>query len=114
HLEKRRRHRGLGAGQTRRVEPRRESWNTDRFACGVRSRSDDFCFIPWGIDRGTLSFRMGKLATTKRSRMAALAAAGTVVLASMPTAGLALGALDLGVSMPAAGSFAALTPASVD
>ena len=32
----------------------------------------------------------------------------------MPTAGLALGALDGGVSLPATGSFAALTPASVD
>ena len=57
---------------------------------------------------------MGKLATTKRSRLAAIVAAGTVVLASMPTAGFALGALDVGVSLPAAGSFAALTPASVD
>ena len=57
---------------------------------------------------------MGKLATTKRSRVAAIVAAGTVVLASMPTAGFALGALDVGVSLPAAGSFAALTPASVD
>jgi len=36
------------------------------------------------------------------------------VVASMPTAGLALGALDGGVSLPATGSFAALTPASVD
>ena len=46
--------------------------------------------------------------------MAATVAAGTLVLASMPTAGLALGALDGGVSLPATGSFAALTPASVD
>ncbi len=46
--------------------------------------------------------------------MAASIAAGAVVLASMPTAGLALGALESGVSLPAAGSFAALTPASVD
>lgn len=37
-----------------------------------------------------------------------------VVLGAMPTAGLALGALDAGVSLPATGSFAALTPASVD
>ena len=46
--------------------------------------------------------------------MAAIAAAGGLVLASIPTAGLALGALDDGVSLPATGSFAALTPASVD
>jgi len=46
--------------------------------------------------------------------MAATVAAGAVVLASMPTAGLALGVLDRGVSLPATGSFAALTPASVD
>lgn len=46
--------------------------------------------------------------------MAAVAAAGTLVLASIPTAGLAVGALDAEVSLPAAGSFAALTPASVD
>src|SRR5690606_1754464 len=32
----------------------------------------------------------------------------------MPTAGFAFGALDTGVSLPATGSFAALTPASVD
>jgi hypothetical protein len=46
--------------------------------------------------------------------MAATVAVGALVLASMPTAGLALGALDQGVSLPATGSFAALTPASVD
>jgi hypothetical protein len=46
--------------------------------------------------------------------MAASIAAGAVVLASMPTAGLALGALDGGVSLPDSGSFTALTPASVD
>jgi hypothetical protein len=49
-----------------------------------------------------------------KGRLAATVAAGTVVLASMPTAGLALGALDGGVSLPATGSFAALTPASID
>jgi hypothetical protein len=32
----------------------------------------------------------------------------------MPTAGFALGALDRGVSLPATGSFAALTPAALD
>jgi len=55
-----------------------------------------------------------KLATSKRSRLAASIAVGGLVLASMPTAGFALGALDQGVSLPATGSFAALTPASVD
>jgi hypothetical protein len=55
-----------------------------------------------------------KLATSKRSRLAASIAACGLVLASIPTAGLALGALDRGVSLPATGSFAALTPASVD
>lgn len=46
--------------------------------------------------------------------MAASLAAGAVVLGALPTAGLALGALDTSVSLPATGSFAALTPASVD
>lgn len=46
--------------------------------------------------------------------MAATVAAGALVLGSLPTAGLALGVLGEGVSLPAAGSFAALTPASVD
>jgi hypothetical protein len=55
-----------------------------------------------------------KLATSNRSRLAATVAVGALVLASMPTAGLALSALDDGVSLPATGSFAALTPASVD
>jgi hypothetical protein len=41
-------------------------------------------------------------------------AGGALVLGSLPTAGLALGAFDQGVSLPASGSFAALTPASVD
>jgi len=59
-------------------------------------------------------FRVKRLATSKRSRLAASIAAGGFVLASMPTAGLALGALEQGVSLPATGSFAALTPASVD
>ena len=57
---------------------------------------------------------MIKSGTSIRSRLAATVAAGAVVLASIPTAGLALGALDDGVSLPATGSFAALTPASVD
>ena len=57
---------------------------------------------------------MSKLGTSIRSRMAASVAAGAIVLASMPTAGLALGALGGEVSLPATGSFAALTPASVD
>jgi hypothetical protein len=59
-------------------------------------------------------FRLKQLATSKRSRLAASIAAGGLVLASMPTAGFALGALDQRVSLPATGSFAALTPASVD
>src|SRR5690606_1028521 len=63
---------------------------------------------------GRTGLRMGKLATSRRSRTAAMVAAGALVLASVPTAGLALGALGDGVSLPAAGSFAALTPASVD
>ena len=57
---------------------------------------------------------MSKLATSNRSRTAASVAAGAIVLASMPTAGLALGALDDRVSLPATGSFAALTPATID
>jgi hypothetical protein len=57
---------------------------------------------------------MSKSGTSNRSRLAATVAAGALVLASMPTAGLALGVLDSGVSLPATGSFAALTPASVD
>ena len=57
---------------------------------------------------------MTKAAISKRRRTAATIAAGAVVLASMPTAGLALGALESDVSLPSTGSFAALTPASVD
>ena len=57
---------------------------------------------------------MSKSGTSNRSRLAATVAVGALVLAAMPTAGLALGALDNGVSLPATGSFAALTPASVD
>ena len=57
---------------------------------------------------------MSKSGTSIRSRTAAIVAAGTVVLGSMPTAGFALSALNRGVSLPATGSFAALTPASVD
>ena len=57
---------------------------------------------------------MSNSAISNRSRLAATVAAGALVLVSMPTAGLALGALDGGVSIPATGSFAALTPASVD
>lgn len=41
-------------------------------------------------------------------------AAGTVLLASLPTAGLALGVLDGGIGLAAGATFAALTPASVD
>ena len=57
---------------------------------------------------------MSNSGTSIRSRLAATVAVGALVLAAMPTAGLALGALDNGVSLPATGSFAALTPASVD
>lgn len=45
--------------------------------------------------------------------MAGLAATA-LVLAGVPTAGFALGALDSGVSLAANGNFAALTPAKVD
>jgi hypothetical protein len=53
------------------------------------------------------------MAKRKRSRLAATLAAGAVVLASLPTAGFALGALN-GAASLAPGSFAALTPASAD
>ena len=53
------------------------------------------------------------MAKRKRSRLAATLAAGAVVLASLPTAGFALGALNGGASLAHA-SFAALTPASAD
>lgn len=53
------------------------------------------------------------MASRKRSRLAATIAATAVVLASLPTAGFALGALDGGAGL-AQGSFAALTPASAD
>ncbi len=46
--------------------------------------------------------------------MAALIAAGAVAAAAIPSAGLALGAFDDGAALAATGSFAALTPASVD
>ncbi|MBO9517752.1 MAG: hypothetical protein J7493_06760 [Porphyrobacter sp.] len=54
------------------------------------------------------------MATRKRSRWAAIAAAGVLVCAGLPTAGLALGALDNDASLITGGSFVALTPASVD
>jgi hypothetical protein len=53
-------------------------------------------------------------ARRKRSRLAAIIAAGSVVAASLPTAGFALGALDGAPSLASHGTFAALTPASVD
>jgi len=53
------------------------------------------------------------IATRKRSRLATAVAVGAVVLASLPTAGFALGALDENGAL-ARGTFAALTPASVD
>lgn len=55
-----------------------------------------------------------KMARRKRSRVAATLAATAVVLTSLPTAGLALGALDSNVSLASPGTFAAFTPASVD
>jgi hypothetical protein len=54
------------------------------------------------------------MARRKRSRLAATVAAGAVVLASLPTAGFALGALDSSPSVAPHGSFVALTPASAD
>ena len=57
---------------------------------------------------------MTRPVTSRQNRVAAFFAAGGVLLASIPSAGLALGALDEGVSLPATGSFAALTPASID
>jgi hypothetical protein len=54
------------------------------------------------------------MARRKRSRLAATVAAGAVVLASLPTAGFALGALDGSPRLASHGTFAALTPASVD
>lgn len=47
-------------------------------------------------------------------RLAASLAAGALVLAALPTAGFALGALDDGVSLAANGNFAALTPGKID
>jgi len=54
------------------------------------------------------------MARRKRSRLAATIAAGAVVLASLPTAGFALGALDSAATPSSPGTFAALTPASAD
>jgi hypothetical protein len=53
------------------------------------------------------------MARRKPGRLTATVAAAAVVLASLPTAGFALGALDGGAGL-AQGSFAALTPASAD
>ena len=53
-------------------------------------------------------------ATRKPGRWAATIAAGSLVLAALPTAGLALGALNGGGRVATDDSFAALTPASVD
>jgi hypothetical protein len=66
------------------------------------------------MHRGNSELHVSRQGNHKRSRTAAIVAAGAVVLGSLPSAGLALGALDEGVSLPATGSFAALTPASVD
>lgn len=80
----------------------------------LRNGSAGFCIFSLVMVGQKQGASVKKLATSKRSRMAASIAAGGLVLASMPTAGLALGALDQRVSLPATGSFAALTPASVD
>lgn len=53
-------------------------------------------------------------ARRKRSRLGATVAAGAIVLASLPTAGFALGALDGTSSLTDHGTFGALTPASAD
>jgi hypothetical protein len=53
-------------------------------------------------------------ATRKSGRLAVFIAAGSLVLGALPTAGLALGALNASGRPAAQGSFAALTPASVD
>jgi len=71
-----------------------------RLLVGNQNESD------WGI-------RVTRMATRKRSRLAATLAAAGVVLASLPTAGFALGGLSGGINL-AQGSFAALTPASAD
>lgn len=56
-----------------------------------------------------------KKATRRRSRWAATVAAGVLVCAGLPTAGLALGALDNDARLiTPGGSFVTLTPASVD
>jgi hypothetical protein len=47
-------------------------------------------------------------------RLVASLAAGALVLAGLPSAGFALGALDAGVSLAGNGNFAALTPAKID
>jgi hypothetical protein len=54
------------------------------------------------------------LASRKSSRLAANLAAGALVLAGVPSAAFALGALDDGARLTAGGGFAALTPASID
>jgi hypothetical protein len=80
----------------------------------VRNRSGGCCIFSLVMVGQNRVHAVKKLATSNRSRLAASIAVGGLVLASMPTAGLALGALDQRVSLPATGSFAALTPASVD
>lgn len=64
--------------------------------------------VAWGIRVTRTEARR------KRSGLGATIAASAVVLASLPTAGLALGALDSAPSLAAHGTFAALTPASAD
>jgi hypothetical protein len=62
-----------------------------------------------------MGHRVSRIKARRESgRLAAVVAAGAVVLASLPTAGFALGALDATPSLAAHGTFAALTPASVD
>ena len=61
---------------------------------------------------------MGHRVTTKarhkRSRLTAIVAAGAAVLASLPTAGFALGALEGAPRLASQGPLAGITPASVD
>ena len=62
----------------------------------------------WGIAR------VKRKATVRGNRWGAFIAAGAVVLASLPTAGFALGALDSAGAPVAIPGFAALTPSSGD
>src|SRR5688500_442463 len=89
--------------QTRPTLPKTKTLS--RFSRGrVRNRSFGLGVFPEKMAGITGLTVNRSLATRRKGRLAATIAAGTLVLASLPTASFALGALDDGVSLAAKGS----------